>query len=696
MSHHVSRRVRRLALAAGSGIVVLGAGASSALAATPTPTTQPAKVAVPQGVNPAKIQGATATGATAKNTTMTVSFILKAQNLSALEAKVSAGWTGAFLTTSQFAAQYGQTPAVVSQLESYLSSYGITSTADSDNLDVTATGTAAEFNQALSVGLQNYTVPATATTPAQKIYASATNPTVAANLGSDILSILGLTNYAPFVSRALPAKTATAATKSASPASSNGIPFGERTPADFESQYGLSTLAANGDAGQGQTLGIVTLASVNANVPQRFWNILGLTTKPNRVTLDNIDGGSGPVSLTSGSDETTLDVEQSGAIAPQANIDVYQAPNTDYGFVDAFFAAASQNVADTVSTSWGESETAIASGAATGTESATYAQTFDEAFLEMAAQGESGFVASGDQGAYDDTAQLGTTELSVDNPSDSPYTTAAGGTTEPGIQTFPVTNAAGTTTAVDQVDIPQQLTWSWDYLWPLYGALGQTSEKAAATDPGFEAGSGGGYSVLEPRPSYQAGVSGVTGYNDYPYLTPTKVKQVDGLTEPTAFAFSANPALASGTSSSGRATPDVAFNADPETGYAVYDPQFTAAYGSTFVQFGGTSFVAPQLNGVTAVYDGALGHRVGFWNPVIYSSASSTGSPFTPLDGNQKYKGSEYLSTTDQSTGATSTLPGTFSNNNLFYTGTPGSVYNPGSGLGYANLGALETVFGSH
>ena len=58
------------------------------------------------------------------------------------------------------------------------------------------------------------------------------------------------------------------------------------------------------------------------------------------------------MSLDNGSDETTLDVEQSGAIAPQSNILVYQAPNTDNGFADEFFAAASQNVAGSVSVSW--------------------------------------------------------------------------------------------------------------------------------------------------------------------------------------------------------------------------------------------------------------------------------------------------------------------------------------------------------
>jgi hypothetical protein len=43
--------------------------------------------------------------------------------------------------------------------------------------------------------------------------------------------------------------------------------------------------------------------------------------------------------------ETDLDVEQSGGLAPDAKVIVYQAPNTDSGFADAFFDAASQNLA---------------------------------------------------------------------------------------------------------------------------------------------------------------------------------------------------------------------------------------------------------------------------------------------------------------------------------------------------------------
>ncbi len=88
------------------------------------------------------------------------------------------------------------------------------------------------------------------------------------------------------------------------------------------------------------------------------------------------------------------------------------------------------------------------------------------------------------------------------------------------------------------------------------------------------------------------------------------------MTEPTNFTFNPNPALRAVTST-GRGEPDVSTNADPQTGYADYDPTLFAADGG-FEQYGGTSFVSPQLNGTTAVIESYVGHRVGFWNPKIY------------------------------------------------------------------------------
>ena len=68
----------------------------------------------------------------------------------------------------------------------------------------------------------------------------------------------------------------------------------------------------------------------------------------------------------------------------------------------------------------------------------------------------------------------------------------------------------------------------------------------------------------------------------------------------------------------GRAIPDLGTNGDPQTGYLVYAPSVGG-----LSEYGGTSFVDPQLNGSTAVIDSYVGHRVGFWNPVIYGAAAN-------------------------------------------------------------------------
>ncbi len=645
---------------------------------------------IPQGLNPALDPAATQTGPTASATQMTVSFVLKARNLDQLEQEVSAGWQGPYLSTAQFAASYGQSPQTVSALESYLGSFGISSSSYADGLDVTATGTADQFNRALKILLDNYNIPGHRGSPNQRVYTSKSNPTLPNQLGSSILSVLGLTNYRPFVSQAVKSLSH----RSLSAPTTSVIPSGELTPADFTQHYNLLPVESSGAVGQGQTMGIVTLASIDPTVPATFWNILGLHTLPNRLTLKNVDGGAGPVSLAAESDETTLDVEQSGAIAPQSKIIVYQAPPTDYGFVDAFLAAASDNLAGSVSASWGESETDVLLTQIDGTESPTLSQAFDQAELEMGAQGQSSFVSAGDQGPFEaiPATDAGTTNLTVLSPADGPYITAAGGTTLPGLQTYPILNQAGVAIGGSQsVTIPKEIGWSWDYQWPLYATFGATSEADVATDFDDDYGSGGGYSRFEPEPSYQRGVSGVATDSHVSYLTPTDFSGAQGLLLPTAFAFNPKPTVSSGPAPGGRVVPDLSFDADPATGYAVYDPQFEATYGTDILQYGGTSIVAPQLNATTAVLASSLGHRLGFWNPVIYSAAQSSNSPFTPLSDNHVY-GSSYFSQTNAN-GTTSPLAGSFSNNNLYYTGTPGTIYNPVTGLGFANLAGLRQFF---
>ena len=109
----------------------------------------------------------------------------------------------------------------------------------------------------------------------------------------------------------------------------------------------------------------------------------------------------------------------------------------------------------------------------------------------------------------------------------------------------------------------------------------------------------------------------------------------------------------------GRNLPDVSLNADPETGYIL----FSTSDGGLNAFYGGTSFVAPQLNGITALLGQATGGRLGLLNPLLYRvKGKHTRGGATPL--------------VDVTAG-----------DNWFYKGAPG--YTPGAGLGVLNVASL-------
>jgi kumamolisin len=667
------------------------------------------KVTVPQGLSVAGLVGNSVFPKPINgNTKETVSFVLRLRQESALESDVERGMPGGFLKVGTFASRYGQTKPRVAALEKYLRGYGLKTTAFADRLNISVTGTARDFNKALSVTQAQYTtkaVPARGNQPARPavtFHGTTDEPLLPKSLAGFVYAILGLTDYPVASSDAV--RTPTPEERSPR----TGFQLGNRTPANFAKQYGLDPLYRGGASGRGQTIGVITYASMKSSDATHFWSkILKIKTKANRIKLDNIDGGSGPVSYNSGSSETTLDVEQSGALARNANIVVYQAPNTDYGSADAWFGAASQNVAQTISTSWGESEILNEAIAANNTEAATYGGIFDEAGLEMAAQGQSAFDAAGDSGAYDDAEDYPTayTELSVDNPADSPWITAGGGTTNPGkIELYDQYGDPA-----DTVTFRAQRTWGWDYLYPYYNLFPQTStkffssESSFVEDPYDAGGGGGGYSIVEKQPAYQTKIKNIDDYSYVPYesypdcqtnpgacvvfnsstTTPTPCTSATAseLCLPATWTAwddpgesPTPPSVKTGTFSGpgGRAVPDISADADPYTGYEEYFSRFPGG-GGTEAGWGGTSFVAPQLNGSAAVIDSYLHHRTGFWNPAIYRFAAvPRWTPFTPLD-SSSYK-----------------------NDNLYYTGTAKAIFNPGSGLGVPNLDKLALDFRQH
>jgi kumamolisin len=192
--------------------------------------------------------------------------------------------------------------------------------------------------------------------------------------------------------------------------------------------------------------------------------------------------------------------------------------------------------------------------------------------------------------------------LTVDYPASDPAITAAGGTTLPVLLEFCL-NAACTPPYYD-IDIPHERIWGWDYLEGLCAALGLDPISCGI----FPAGGGGGASITFPEPPYQIFIPGTQ------LSQPRQVWEAGSaiVTQDQVPPFYALPAFFPG-----RNVPDVSFNADPYTGYVIfYTSSSTGVLG--YYSAGGTSFVAPQLNGITALLDQDVHGRVGLLNFVLY------------------------------------------------------------------------------
>jgi kumamolisin len=516
---------------------------------------------------------------------------------------------GKFLTPAQVEAQFGPNESDVTRVIAELTASGLT-VERTTSTTLTATGRAATLEQAFHTSLHQFVMPATAKHPSFTFRAAKTAPVVPASIASAVRGVIGLNNnpvFSPHLKSA-PAKLG-GSPVTRNPGSTSGVDTesGELTVKDFATLYDVNPLYAKGVTGKGRTVGIVTLANFTPSDVFAYWSALNLKVNANRLTVINIDGGPGKPSDASGSDETTLDVEQSGGIAPGANVIVYQSPNTDQGFLDAFARAVHDNKADSFSTSWGEWEffDSTAGGNQVtdvfSRETVSSLQALHEVLVVAALQGQTAFAAAGDCGAYDvfdEVAANFSTPLSVDNPASDSAIVAAGGTTLPGIQEFVLDD--GSTLSIN---VPTERVWGWDYLIPLCNALGLDPISCGI----YPVGGGGGVSVFFSLPLYQFGIFGTQ---------PSQPNQsfVDNSTTPPTVDF-ALPAHFFG-----RNVPDVSFNADPETGYSIFYTSNRHGFEvETFI--GGTSFVSPQLNGVTALLAQNAGRRLGLLNVQLYNLA---------------------------------------------------------------------------
>ena len=203
-----------------------------------------------------------------------------------------------------------------------------------------------------------------------------------------------------------------------------------------------------------------------------------------------------------------------------------------------------------------------------------------------------------------------------------------------------------TATGTFSITIPTERVWGWDYFNPLCAAFHLDPIACGF----FPLGIGGGVSVFAPVPFYQLATAGVQTSQPGQAL-------IDENTTPTQtlFVFPAK--------FRGRNLPDVSLNADPYTGYTVFYTSNVHGF-AILDRVGGTSFVAPQLAGVTVLLAQNAGHRLGLLNPLLYGLALLGGTH-----------------------GSDAVLNTISAGDNWFYSGRNG--YSPAAGLGTLNVANL-------
>lgn len=437
------------------------------------------------------------------------------------------------------------------------------------------------------------------------------------------------------------------------------------TPAQIAAAYGVDRLHAQGLLGQGQTIVLVdaygspTAAQDLQTFHDTFYPNLPKPTfdevYPNG-TLDynntsNGSGQSGSSGAAGWSGEATLDIEWAYAMAPLAHIKLIAVPPSEtlgtQGLPNLFKAIQDEINNDPAGTifsqSFGLAEQTFNGAAASQT------SRFDAVYQAGIARGDTFLASSGDNGSSDVSKQArGSRFYPIDVagwPATSPYVTAVGGTQLQYGWTWSPTNI--NQPFLDTTGTPNPAYFAW--------TSGGSSE-AVWNESWLPAASGGGLSVIYPRPAFQDSVASIVG--------------------------------------SARGIPDLSWNAAVNGGVLIdisAFPSYNCYAGQTscWQTYGGTSAASPQVAGVIALANQARAQKgkapLGNINPILYSPGFASLSAAFSGPGN-------FRDIVPQQYG-----PAALADNTLWQYNPDGLTVSPGSVPGFPTTAGydLTTGFGS-
>jgi subtilase family serine protease len=496
------------------------------------------------------------------------------------------------LTPSQFEAQFGPTVAEEQAVASWARNTGLSVT-EVNRHYIAVSGDIASAQKAFSVPFHQYSVKGHLQTAPED------NVLIPAAIAPSVMTITGLDSATHFLrpADALPPPpknrwtpspcdtyyNQSKATNLPPDAVGKSVPWNVcgYTPDQLRSAYGATR---SGLTGKGVTVAVLdayaspTMLS-DANAYSASLNDTGFAAGQ---YTENLPSTWSSVAACGGNGwytEEHIDVEAVHAIAPDANV-VYVGASScsDVDFQDALARIVDNHLASIVTNSWFAPE---------DQETAPLRATYDSIFQQGIAEGIGMYFCTGDAGYNDPAtaigASYGSDQMQTSYPASSPYVTGVGGTA---------------------LEIGQTGSYGAEFDYGVFrdklndSGTGWTDPQPGIYPADFYTGGTGGTSYDYPEPTYQSVIVP-------PELT---TKLPNGTTSTTAM----------------RETPDVAMDADPDTGMIVgltaTQPDGSVAYSTA--RWGGTSLATPLFAAMQALAQEAQGTAIGFANPSIYSRYS--------------------------------------------------------------------------
>ena len=347
-----------------------------------------------------------------------------------------------FLTVSEFAQRFGAAPTAIAAVQASLRARGLRPGAPTANgLSIPVRGSAQRVSTAFRTTLARLRLRG-----GRIAITNTSAPALPRAVAPDVQAIIGLSTVAtprpaglrrPRDPRPSPAPpTPPPLPHPAGPRclQPSALPRGDTSAAGVRHDHHLPSLHDQpgggrlrfpglytpGDLGSGTTVAVFELEGNFPVDTTAYRACFGTTGTVHTVKVAG--GPPAPSALNDDGYETQIDIDNIVGLAPQADVLVYQGPDTAAGSYETDAAIITANRASILSQSWGLCESELG-----GTAIAAEATLFQEAAVQgMTVLAASGDVGSGDcdtNGAAADTAPA------VNDPAAQPFVTGVGGTT---------------------------------------------------------------------------------------------------------------------------------------------------------------------------------------------------------------------------------------------------------------------------